>query len=107
MYRESWMRVKKAIFGSIFTLLCMATPSLAADYNFLVINGTTANSGSELYVNIQRQGNFDRCVELKSYGDGSFYTRQSLNDTQRPKFTFYTQKNCKGNAIATISPLTD
>ena len=107
MYRESWMRVKKAIFGSIFTLLCMATPSLAADYNFLVINGTTANSGSNLYVNIHRQGSNDRCVELKSYGDGSFYTRQSLNDTQRPKFTFYTNRNCRGTALASISPLSD
>ena len=107
MYRESWMRVKKAIFGSIFTLLCMAAPSLAADYNFLIINGTTENSGSNLYVNIHRQGSNDRCVSLSSYGDGSFYTRQSLNASQRPTFTFYTNRNCRGTALATISPLSD
>ena len=85
----------------------MATPSLAADYNFLVINGTTANSGSSLYVKVHRQGNMDRCVELQSYGDGSFYTRQSLNNSQRPTFTFYTTQSCRGTALATISPLSD
>ena len=49
----------------------------------------------------------DRCVELQSYGDGSFYTRQSLNNSQRPTFTFYTTQGCRGTALATISPLSD
>jgi len=49
----------------------------------------------------------DRCVELQSYGDGSFYTRQSLNNSQRPTFTFYTTQSCRGTALATISPLSD
>ncbi len=81
---------------------------MAADYSFRIQNGTTIYSGEKLYVSIERRGSSTKCVELSSYGDGtSFYTKQSLNNSQNPKFTFYATRNCKGEALATISPLSN
>ena len=108
IFRESWMRCKNIVSSLIFVLLWATVSSMAADYSFRIQNGTTIYSGEKLYVSIERRGSSTKCVELSSYGDGtSFYTKQSLNNSQNPKFTFYATRNCRGEALATISPLSN
>ena len=108
IFRESWMRCKNIVSSLIFVLLWATVSSMAADYSFLIQNGTTIYSGEKLYVSIERRGSSTKCIELSSYGDGtSFYTKQSLNNSQNPKFTFYATRNCRGEALATISPLSN
>ena len=104
------MRCKNIVLSSIFILLCAAISSMAAEYNILVKNETTQNSGDKLYVIMQyRDRGFTRstqCTELRSYGDGSFYVKATTEVSSQPKLTFYTSRNCSDNsAIGSISPL--
>ena len=117
MFRESWMRVKKFVSILLFTLLCAVMQAMAADYNILVKNETTRNSGTNLYVQVQTTGTrtgiggraqtqTGRCTALSSYGDGSFYLKQAMEAGQSPKLTFYTTNTCRANSsIGSISPL--
>ena len=116
MFRESWMRFRN-VFSNLFTLLfCAAIPSLAADYNIVVKNETTRNSGSTIYVQVQttRTGGIGgrtqtqngRCTALTSYGDGSFYLKQAMEAEQNPKLNFYTSNTCRANtSVGSVSPL--
>ena len=111
------MRVKKIVSAFLYTVLCAVIPSMAADYNILVKNETTQNSGTNLYVQVQTTraggaGAFggrtqtSRCTALSSYGDGSFYLKQAMEADQNPKITFYTNSNCRTtSSIGSISPL--
>ena len=109
------MRVKKIVSALLFTLLCAVIPSMAADYNILVKNETTRNSGTNLYVQVQttravigghNQTQNGRCTALSSYGDGSFYLKQAMEENQSPKLTFYTGNTCRANtSVGSISPL--
>ena len=104
------MRVNLMIKGLIFTLLCMVAQTVAAGYNILIKN-ETKNSGSELYVVLQTTSNMgmtrnSQCTSLRSYEDGSFYASANMEASQKPKLTFYTNKNCRAtSAIGSISPL--
>ena len=105
------------VFSNLFTLLfCAAIPSLAADYNIVVKNETTRNSGSTIYVQVQttRTGGIGgrtqtqngRCTALTSYGDGSFYLKQAMEAEQNPKLNFYTSNTCRANtSVGSVSPL--
>ena len=109
------MRVKKIVSALFFTLLSAVVPSMAADYNILVKNETTRNSGTNLYVQVQttragiggrNQTQNGRCTALSSYGDGSFYLKQAMEENQSPKLTFYTGNTCRANtSVGSISPL--
>jgi len=109
------MRFKKIVSALFITLLCAVIPSMAADYNILVKNETTQNSGTNLYVLVQttragiggrNQTQNGRCTALSSYGDGSYYLKQAMEQAQSPKLTFYTTNTCRAtSSIGSISPL--
>ena len=109
------MRFKKIVSALFITLLCAVIPSMAADYNILVKNETTQNSGTNLYVQVQttragiggrNQTQNGRCTALSSYGDGSYYLKQAMEQAQSPKLTFYTTNTCRAtSSIGSISPL--
>ena len=115
MFRESWMRVKKIVSYLLFTLLCTVTPSLAADYSILVKNESTQSSRTSLYVQVRTtttnartgrtQTQNGRCTALSSYGDGSFYLKTNMEEANSPTLVFYTNRNCMGATVATVSPL--
>ncbi len=110
IFRELWMRCKNIVFSFILILLCAAIPSIAAEYNILVKNETTQNSGADLYVKMQYK---DRgitrsttCTKLRSYGDNKFYVKATTDAASEPKLTFYTNSTCSNrNSIGSISPL--
>lgn len=110
MYRESWMRCKN-IFFSIVLLLFTAISSIAGEYNILVVNGTTKNSGADLYVVLQYKNAAGRtqrssCTALRSYGDDMFYVKATIDAADEPKLTFYTNRTCSNNrSIGSVSPL--
>ena len=103
------MRLKNVFSNLLILLFCAAIPSLAADYNILVKNETSANSGSSLYVVLSwtdgmrtRQSS---CTSLRSYGDGSFYVSATMEADQNPKLTFYTNRTCSTrNSVGSVSP---
>ena len=103
------MRLKNVFSNLLILLFCAAIPSLAADYNILVKNERTANSGTSLYVVLSwtdgmrtRQSS---CTSLRSYGDGSFYVSASMEADQNPKLTFYTNRTCSTrNSVGSVSP---
>ena len=111
VFRESWMRCKNIVFGLILLLLCSAIPSIAGEYNILVVNETTKNSGADLYVVLQYKNERGRtqsssCTALRSYGDDMFYVKATIEAETEPKLTFYTNRGCRANSsIGSISPL--
>ena len=82
---------------------------MAADYNILVKNETTQNSGAKLYVVMQyKDGARNRtsdCTQLRSYSEDMFYVGvNGVNATNTPKLTFYTSRFCRATeAIGSIS----
>ena len=82
---------------------------MAADYNILVKNETTQNSGAKLYVVMQyKDGERNRtsdCTQLRSYSEDMFYVGvNGVNATNTPKLTFYTSRFCRATeAIGSIS----
>ena len=110
VFRESWMRCKNIVFSLIFVLFCAAVSSMAAEYNILVKNENTQNSGADLYVILQYKNERGRtqqsgCTQLRSYGDNMFYVKATIDAADEPKLTFYTSRNCRTRAIGSISPL--
>ena len=109
------MRLKN-VFSNLLTLLfCAAIPSLAADYNILVKNESTRNSGATIYVQVRTtttnprtgrtQTQNGRCTALTKYEDGSSYLKQAMEAENNPTLVFYTNRNCMGTTVATVSPL--
>ena len=82
---------------------------MAADYNILVKNETTQNSGAKLYVVMQyKDGARNRtsdCTQLRSYSEDMFYVGvNGVGATNTPKLTFYTSRFCRATeAIGSIS----
>ena len=82
---------------------------MAADYNILVKNESTQNSGAKLYVVMQyKDGMRNRtsdCTQLRSYSDDMFYVGvNGVDATNTPKLTFYTSRFCRATeAIGSIS----
>ena len=105
------MRCKNIVFSLIFVLFWAAVSATAAEYNILVKNETTKNSGANLYVVLQYKNERGRtqrtsCTELRSYGDDMFYVKATIDAENEPKLTFYTNRTCSNNrAIGSISPL--
>ena len=104
------MWCKKMVF-SIFLLLSLAISAIAGEYNILVVNETTQNSGADLYVVMQYKNDRGRtqnssCTALRSYGDDMFYVKATVDAESEPKLTFYTNRSCRTNSsIGSISPL--
>ena len=104
------MRCKNMAF-SIILLLSLVISSIAGEYNILVVNENTRNSGAELYVVLQYKNERGRtqsssCTALRSYGDDMFYVKATIDAESEPKLTFYTNRTCSNNrSIGSISPL--
>lgn len=82
---------------------------MAADYNILVKNESTQNSGAKLYVVMQyKDGMRNRtsdCTQLRSYSEDMFFVGvNGVDATNTPKLTFYTSRFCRATeAIGSIS----
>ena len=104
------MWCKNMVF-SIFLLLSLAISAIAGEYNILVVNETTQNSGAGLYVVLQYKNERGRtqnssCTALRSYDDDMFYVKATIEAETEPKLTFYTNRGCRANSsIGSISPL--
>ena len=100
----------KMSLKAIVLMLVGIVSAMAGDYNFLVINETTKNSGTNLYYVLQYKNEAGRtrnssCTTLRNYGDNRFYVKVTTDAADEPKLTFYTNRSCLTNSsIGSISP---
>ena len=107
------MLFNKLGLKAIVLVLVGIAMAMAGEYSFLVKNETTQNKATSLYVQIQttstqtgigKRTQSSSCTRLKSYGDNKFYFNATIDSTNEPKLTFYTNGNCRINSIGSIEP---